>query len=208
LSRKVGKVQIFDFLGLNFYLYKNFNAWSRVKVKEKIMDAEDIERTLNRLAHEIVERNKGSKNLAIVGIRTRGEFLAKRIAEKTSRLENNQIPVGILDITFYRDDVRLKLRQPEVKTTEIDFAIDDKDIILVDDVLFTGRTVRAALDELMDFGRPKTVQLVVLVDRGGRELPIQADFVGRRVKTSLNERVKVKLKEVDGEDLVLLVEED
>jgi len=179
-----------------------------VKVKEKIMDAEDIERTLNRLAHEIVERNKGSKNLAIVGIRTRGEFLAKRIAEKTSRLENNQIPVGILDITFYRDDVRLKLRQPEVKTTEIDFAIDDKDIILVDDVLFTGRTVRAALDELMDFGRPKTVQLVVLVDRGGRELPIQADFVGRRVKTSLNERVKVKLKEVDGEDLVLLVEED
>lgn len=208
MSRKVGKVQIFDFLGLNFYLYKNFNAWSRVKVKEKIMDAEDIERTLNRLAHEIVERNKGSKNLAIVGIRTRGEFLAKRIAEKTSRLENNQIPVGILDITFYRDDVRLKLRQPEVKTTEIDFAIDDKDIILVDDVLFTGRTVRAALDELMDFGRPKTVQLVVLVDRGGRELPIQADFVGRRVKTSLNERVKVKLKEVDGEDLVLLVEED
>jgi pyrimidine operon attenuation protein/uracil phosphoribosyltransferase len=208
LSRKVGEVQIFDFLGLTFYLYKNFNAWSRVKVKEKIMDAEDIERTLNRLAHEIVERNKGSKNLAIVGIRTRGEFLAKRIAEKISRLENNQIPVGILDITFYRDDVRLKLRQPEVKTTEIDFAIDDKDIILVDDVLFTGRTVRAALDELMDFGRPKTVQLVVLIDRGGRELPIQADFVGRRVKTSLNERVKVKLKEVDGEDLVLLVEED
>ncbi len=179
-----------------------------MKVKEKIMDAEDIERTLNRLTYEIVERNKGSKNLAIIGIRTRGEFLAKRIAEKISKLEGNQPPIGVLDITFYRDDVRLKLRQPEVKTTEIDFAIDDKDIILVDDVLFTGRTVRAALDELIDFGRPKTVQLVVLIDRGGRELPIQADFVGKKVKTNLNERVKVKLREVDGEDSVLLVEDD
>lgn len=172
------------------------------------MDADDIERTLNRLVYEIVERNKGSKNLAVVGIRTRGEFLAKRIAEKISKLENNQIPVGILDITFYRDDVRLKLRQPEVKTTEINFSIDDKDIILVDDVLFTGRTVRAALDELMDFGRPKTVQLVVLIDRGNRELPIQADFVGRRVKTSLNEEIRVKLREVDGEDSVILIERD
>ncbi len=170
------------------------------------MDADDIERTLNRLVYEIVERNKGSKNLAVVGIRTRGEFLAKRIAEKISKLENNQIPVGILDITFYRDDVRLKLRQPEVKTTEINFSIDDRDIILVDDVLFTGRTVRAALDELMDFGRPKTVQLVVLIDRGNRELPIQADFVGRRVKTSLNEEIRVKLREVDGEDSVILIE--
>ncbi|CUU02772.1 pyrimidine operon attenuation protein / uracil phosphoribosyltransferase [Candidatus Kryptobacter tengchongensis] len=177
-----------------------------MKVKEKIMDADDIERTLNRLVYEIVERNKGSKNLAVVGIRTRGEFLAKRIAEKISKLENNQIPVGILDITFYRDDVRLKLRQPEVKTTEINFSIDDRDIILVDDVLFTGRTVRAALDELMDFGRPKTVQLVVLIDRGNRELPIQADFVGRRVKTSLNEEIRVKLREVDGEDSVILIE--
>lgn len=172
------------------------------------MDADDIERTLNRLVYEIVERNKGSKNLAVVGIRTRGEFLAKRIAEKISKLENNQIPVGILDITFYRDDVRLKLRQPEVKTTEINFSIDDKNIILVDDVLFTGRTVRAALDELMDFGRPKTVQLVVLIDRGNRELPIQADFVGRRVKTSLNEEIRVKLREVDGEDSVILIERD
>ncbi len=172
------------------------------------MDADDIERTLNRLVYEIVERNKGSKNLAVVGIRTRGEFLAKRIAEKISKLENNQIPVGILDITFYRDDVRLKLRQPEVKTTEINFSIDDRDIILVDDVLFTGRTVRAALDELMDFGRPKTVQLVVLIDRGNRELPIQADFVGRRVKTSLNEEIRVKLREVDGEDSVILIERD
>ncbi|CUU10801.1 pyrimidine operon attenuation protein / uracil phosphoribosyltransferase [Candidatus Kryptobacter tengchongensis] len=179
-----------------------------MKVKEKIMDADDIERTLNRLVYEIVERNKGSKNLAVVGIRTRGEFLAKRIAEKISKLENNQIPVGILDITFYRDDVRLKLRQPEVKTTEINFSIDDRDIILVDDVLFTGRTVRAALDELMDFGRPKTVQLVVLIDRGNRELPIQADFVGRRVKTSLNEEIRVKLREVDGEDSVILIERD
>jgi len=177
-----------------------------MKVKEKIMDADDIERTLNRLVYEIVERNKGSKNLAVVGIRTRGEFLAKRIAEKISKLENNQIPVGILDITFYRDDIRLKLRQPEVKTTEINFSIDDRDIILVDDVLFTGRTVRAALDELMDFGRPKTVQLVVLIDRGNRELPIQADFVGRRVKTSLNEEIRVKLREVDGEDSVILIE--
>lgn len=172
------------------------------------MDADDIERTLNRLVYEIVERNKGSKNLAVVGIRTRGEFLAKRIAEKISKLENNQIPVGILDITFYRDDIRLKLRQPEVKTTEINFSIDDRDIILVDDVLFTGRTVRAALDELMDFGRPKTVQLVVLIDRGNRELPIQADFVGRRVKTSLNEEIRVKLREVDGEDSVILIERD
>lgn len=179
-----------------------------MRVKEKIMDAEDIERTLNRLAHEIIERNKGSKNLAIVGIRTRGEFLARRLAEKISKLENTGIPIGILDITFYRDDVRLKLRQPEVKTTEIDFAVDDKDIILVDDVLFTGRTVRAALDELIDFGRPKTVQLVVLIDRGNRELPIQADFVGKKVKTNLNEEIKVNLKEVDGEDSVLLIERD
>lgn len=179
-----------------------------MKVKEKIMDADDIERTLNRLVYEIVERNKGAKNLAVVGIRTRGEFLARRIAEKISKLENNQIPIGILDITFYRDDVRLKLRQPEVKTTEINFSIDDKDIILVDDVLFTGRTVRAALDELMDFGRPKTVQLAVLIDRGNRELPIQADFVGKRVKTSLNEEIRVKLREVDSEDSVLLIEHD
>ncbi|MCS7229963.1 MAG: bifunctional pyr operon transcriptional regulator/uracil phosphoribosyltransferase PyrR [Candidatus Kryptonium sp.] len=179
-----------------------------MRVKEKIMDAEDIERTLNRLAYEIIERNKGSKNLAIVGIRTRGEFLARRLAEKISKLENTEIPVGILDITFYRDDVRLKLRQPEVKTTEISFPVDDKDIILVDDVLFTGRTVRSALDELIDFGRPKTVQLVVLIDRGNRELPIQADFVGKKVKTSLNEEIKVNLKEVDGEDSVLLIEHD
>jgi pyrimidine operon attenuation protein/uracil phosphoribosyltransferase len=179
-----------------------------MRVKEKIMDENDIERTLNRLAHEIIERNKGTKNIAIVGIRTRGEFLAKRLAEKISKIEKTQIPVGVLDITFYRDDVRLKLRQPEVKTTEINFTIDDKDIILVDDVLFTGRTVRAALDELIDFGRPKTVQLAVLIDRGNRELPIQPDFVGRKIKTNLNEEIKVNLREVDGEDSVLLIEHD
>jgi pyrimidine operon attenuation protein/uracil phosphoribosyltransferase len=179
-----------------------------MRVKEKIMDENDIERTLNRLAHEIIERNKGTKNIAIVGIRTRGEFLAKRLAEKISKIEKTQIPVGVLDITFYRDDVRLKLRQPEVKTTEINFTIDDKDIILVDDVLFTGRTVRAALDELIDFGRPKTVQLAVLIDRGNRELPIQPDFVGRKIKTNLNEEIKVNLREVDGEDFVLLIEHD
>jgi pyrimidine operon attenuation protein/uracil phosphoribosyltransferase len=179
-----------------------------MRVKEKIMDENDIERTLNRLAHEIIERNKGTKNIAIVGIRTRGEFLAKRLAEKISKIEKTQIPVGVLDITFYRDDVRLKLRQPEVKTTEINFTIDDKDIILVDDVLFTGRTVRAALDELIDFGRPKTVQLAVLIDRGNRELPIQPDFVGRKIKTNINEEIKVNLREVDGEDSVLLIEHD
>jgi pyrimidine operon attenuation protein/uracil phosphoribosyltransferase len=179
-----------------------------MRVKERIMDENDIERTLNRLAHEIIERNKGTKNIAIVGIRTRGEFLAKRLAEKISKIEKTQIPVGVLDITFYRDDVRLKLRQPEVKTTEINFTIDDKDIILVDDVLFTGRTVRAALDELIDFGRPKTVQLAVLIDRGNRELPIQPDFVGRKIKTNLNEEIKVNLREVDGEDSVLLIEHD
>jgi pyrimidine operon attenuation protein/uracil phosphoribosyltransferase len=177
-----------------------------MRVKEKIMDENDIERTLNRLAHEIIERNEGTKNIAIVGIRTRGEFLAKRLAEKISKIEKTQIPVGVLDITFYRDDVRLKLRQPEVKTTEINFTIDDKDIILVDDVLFTGRTIRAALDELIDFGRPKTVQLAVLIDRGNRELPIQPDFVGRKIKTNLNEEIKVNLREVDGEDSVLLIE--
>lgn len=177
-------------------------------MKEKIMDADDIERTLNRLAYEIIEKNRGSKNLAVIGIRTRGEFIAKRIADKISKIENRKIQIGTLDITFYRDDVRLRLRQPEVKTTEINFSIDDKDIILVDDVLFTGRTVRAALDALMDFGRPKTVQLAVLIDRGNRELPIQADFVGKRVKTSLNEEIKVKLREVDGEDSVLLIEHD
>jgi pyrimidine operon attenuation protein/uracil phosphoribosyltransferase len=177
-----------------------------MKIKAKILSDIDINRTIIRLAHQIVEKNKGAENICIIGMRTRGEYIAKRIAREIQRIENIDLKVGVLDPTLYRDDFREKLRTPKIHVTEIPFDVTEKNIILVDDVLYTGRTVRAALDALIDFGRPATIQLTVLIDRGHRELPIKADFVGEEIITSIGEEVRVKLTEVDGIDEVLLVE--
>ena len=166
-------------------------------VKNVCMDADEIERSLVRIAHQILETNKGADNLALVGIVTRGDLLAKRLAEKIEQIEGTKVPLGKLDISFYRDDFATHFA-PEVHSTEIDFDMDGKDVVLVDDVLFTGRTIRAALDALMDIGRPAAVELAVLVDRGHRELPIRADFVGKNVPSSSSENVRLFLEEVDG----------
>ncbi|MBM4170561.1 MAG: bifunctional pyr operon transcriptional regulator/uracil phosphoribosyltransferase PyrR [Ignavibacteria bacterium] len=174
-------------------------------IKAKIIDEEGLNRTITRLAHEILERNKGSKNIVLIGMRTRGEFIAERIRKKVKEIENLDPNYGVLDVTLYRDDFRTRLKQPEVSVTTITFDVNEKDIILIDDVLYTGRTVRAALDALMDLGRPNTIQLCVLVDRGHRELPIKADFVGKNIPTSINEEVRVRIQEVDGEDAVYLI---
>lgn len=176
------------------------------KVKARIMDARRISRVITRLSVEIIERNREIENLVLVGIRTRGVFIARRIQAAIKKIEGIEVPMGILDITLYRDDIPTKGIQPEVKGTEIPFSVDDKDLVLVDDVLFTGRTVRAAMDSIMDLGRPRTIQLAVLIDRGHRELPIQADYVGKVLPTSKRERVRVKLKEYDGIDEVLITE--
>ena len=175
-------------------------------IKAKIMDEEGIRRTITRLAYEITERNKGVENIAIVGVRTRGASLAERLVAKIEEIEGKEVPLGILDITLYRDDFRKRLKQPLVQATDISFEIDDVDVVLVDDVLYTGRTSRAALDALMDFGRPASVQLAVLVDRGHRELPIRPDYVGKSIPTSIGEEIRLRLKEIDGEDGILLVE--
>ena len=175
--------------------------------KSQILDAEGIKRSLQRIAHEIIEKNEGAENLGIIGIKTRGEFLAKRIAKKVSEIENVKIPVGALDITLYRDDLTEVGEQPVLHSTEIPFDITAKKIILVDDVLYTGRTVRCALDELIDFGRPANIQLAVLIDRGHRELPIRPDYVGKNVPTSLNESVEVLIKETDGTEEVIMLKE-
>jgi pyrimidine operon attenuation protein/uracil phosphoribosyltransferase len=173
--------------------------------KRVVIDASGFERTLTRLAHEILEHNKGAENIALVGIRTRGEFLAQRLVKRIQQIEHRELPFGFLDITLYRDDLREKLNQPIMKGTVIAFDITGKDIILVDDVLFTGRTIRAALDELIDLGRPDSIQLAVMIDRGHRELPIKADFVGKSIPTAPDEEVRVLMKEVDGEDAVVLI---
>lgn len=170
------------------------------------MSASEIERTLVRLAHEIVEKNNGADHLAIIGIRRRGEPLAQRLAALCSRIESKPVPVGTLDITFYRDDLSTLDVTPVVKPSQIGFDIKDLNVILVDDVLYTGRTIRAALDALFDHGRPRRVQLCTLIDRGHRELPIEASFVGKYVQTTAREIVEVKLKEIDGNEKVLLVE--
>lgn len=175
------------------------------KLKAQIIDEIGMERTVTRLSHEILERNKGAGNIVIVGIRTRGEFIAQRIARMIERVENVTLNIGSLDITLYRDDLLGKLEQPQLKGTEILFDISGKDVILIDDVLYTGRTIRAALDELIDLGRPRTIQLAVLVDRGHRQLPIRADYVGKNVPTMAAESIRVHVKEVDGEDGVLLM---
>lgn len=177
-----------------------------MKIKATVIDQEGMNRTITRLAHEILERNKGSKNLVLVGMRTRGEFIAQRILDKIKEIDRSEPSFGVLDVTLYRDDFRMRLKQPQVSVTNITFDINEKDLILIDDVLYTGRTVRSALGALMDLGRPSTIQLCVLVDRGHRELPIRADFVGKNIPTSIDEEVKVKVKEVDNEDAVYLVD--
>ncbi len=175
-------------------------------VKSIIMDGIGVERSLVRLAHEIIERNKGIEQVALVGIKTRGEFLARRLAGKIASLESKQIECGFIDITLYRDDLQTRLDHPELKGTDIKFDITGKHIVLIDDVLYTGRTTRAALDELVDLGRPASIQLAVLIDRGHRELPIKADYVGKNVPTSIGEEIRVLLKETDGKDEVVLIE--
>lgn len=175
----------------------------------KIMDKDAIDRALMRIAHEIVEKNKGTSDLCFVGIRTRGVYLAERINKCINQIEGHELPLGILDITLYRDDLTSIATQPVVHETQIDFDIEDKKIVLVDDVLFTGRTVRSALNALHDFGRPSNIQLAVLIDRGHRELPIRADYVGKNIPTSLNQNVKVHLNESDqSPDEVVLMERD
>ena len=174
--------------------------------KTKILDQAGFKRTVDRLSHEVVERNKGAEDIALVGIRTRGDYLARRIAKKIEEIEGKSIAVGTLDITLYRDDLRGRLDQPQLKSTEILFDLTGKVVVLVDDVLFTGRTIRSALNALNDIGRPASIQLLALVDRGHRELPIKADFVGKNVPTSQKEEIKVNMIEVDGEDSVYLVD--
>lgn len=174
--------------------------------KARIMDAEGIRRALTRIAHEILERNKGTHDLVLIGIRCRGVPLAQRIAAKIKEIEGTAVPLGTLDITLYRDDLSRLGYHPVLRKTEVPFSITDKKVVLVDDVLYTGRTVRAALDALMDLGRPQLIQLAVLVDRGHRELPIRADFVGKNVPTSRREVISVHLQEVDGVDKVVIEE--
>jgi pyrimidine operon attenuation protein/uracil phosphoribosyltransferase len=174
--------------------------------KARIMSEEDIRRAISRLAHEIIERNAGPDGIVICGIRTRGQYLAERIVRKVREIERADLPLGILDITLYRDDLKTVAKQPLVRSTEIPVSIVDKHVVLVDDVLYTGRTIRAAMDEVIDFGRPKTIQLAVLIDRGHREFPIRADYVGKNVPTSQREVIKVQFQEVDGADSVVVLE--
>ena len=170
----------------------------------KVIDSDEIRRSITRIAHEVLEKNKGAGSIAVVGIRTRGEHLATRLIEEIERIEKVRVPRGIVDITLYRDDVANMSEKPLVRGTDLPFNVDKVSIILVDDVLFTGRTIRAAIDAIIDFGRPKTVQLAVLCDRGHRELPIRADYVGKSLPTSRQEVVEVCLTEADGEDAVYL----
>jgi len=178
----------------------------RVVEKSQLMSATEIDRTLQRLAHEIVEKSGGTNNLALIGIRRRGVPLAQRIAKAMRGIDGVDVPVGTLDITLYRDDLSKVAAQPVLQSSEIPFPVDDKDLILVDDVLYTGRTVRAAMNGLFDLGRPARIRLCVLIDRGHRELPIEASFIGRYVQTSDTEIIECRLSEVDDEERVMLVE--
>jgi len=179
------------------------------KLKAKIMDKDAIERSMVRIAHEILERHKGTESLAIVGIRTGGVYLARKLADNIAQIEGVEVPHGALDVTMYRDDIRKRVRKQPPGRTEIDFPVDGLKVVLVDDVLFTGRTIRAAMDSLMDLGRPTMIQLAVLVDRGHKELPITADYVGKNVPTSRKESVKVLFSE-DGcpDEVVIMDAED
>jgi pyrimidine operon attenuation protein / uracil phosphoribosyltransferase len=179
-----------------------------IRPKAQLMSASEIERTLVRLVHEIIEKNNGATGLGLVGIRRRGVFLAQRLGQMIGRIEKTQVPVGTLDITLYRDDLSTVGAVPVVQKTEMEFPITGKNIVLVDDVLYTGRTVRAAMDALFKQGRPNQVQLCVLIDRGHRELPIEASFVGRKVQTTRQEIIEVQLREIDNAEKVLIVEKD
>ncbi len=170
----------------------------------QLLDEAEIRRSITRIAHEILERNKGARDLVLVGIAARGDDLARRLTAEIERIEGDTVRVGVLDITFYRDDIGMRAEAPEVHETRVSFDITGKVVVLVDDVLFSGRTIRAAMDALMDFGRPAAIQLAVLVDRGHRELPIRADYVGKNLPTRKDEDVRVALKETDGEDGVFV----
>lgn len=169
-----------------------------------LLGPDEIRRALTRMAHEIVERDRGSDAVVLVGIANRGDHLARRLAGEIERIEGSSVPVGVLDITFYRDDIGLRAEAPEVHATRIDFDLNGRTVVLVDDVLFTGRTIRAAMDALMDLGRPERIQLAVLVDRGHRELPIRADFVGKNIPTGRDDDVRVSVAELDGDDAVVV----
>lgn len=177
-------------------------------MSSQIMNKENVQRALLRIAHEILEKNKGLGDLCLIGIRTRGAILAERLNKYIEQIEGQVLPIGILDITLYRDDLTLISTQPVVHETKIDFDITDKKIVLVDDVLFTGRTIRAALDAIIDFGRPAKIQLAVLIDRGHRELPIRADYVGKNIPTAIEENVKVILEESDKEEDRVVVKKE
>ena len=178
---------------------------SRFREKAQVLDETALDRALTRIAHEILEKNSGASDTAFVGLRTRGVTLAHRIAQKIAKIDGSALPVGTLDITLYRDDLDMR-GAPLVRGTDIPFSIKDKTVILVDDVLFTGRTIRAALDALIDLGRPRMIQLAIIVDRGHRELPIRPDYVGKNLPTSRRESVSVRLREHDGEDRVVIEE--
>jgi pyrimidine operon attenuation protein / uracil phosphoribosyltransferase len=178
----------------------------RIVEKSQLMTATEIDRTLQRLAHEIVEKSGGTANLALIGIRRRGVPLAHRIAQAMRGIDGVDVPVGTLDITLYRDDLSKVAAQPVLQSSEIPFSVDDKDLVVIDDVLYTGRTIRAAMNGLFDLGRPRRVRLCVLIDRGHRELPVEASFIGRSVQTSDTEIIEVRLNEIDREERVLLVE--
>ena len=176
------------------------------QVKAILLSVDSFNKTITRLVHEIIENNPDISNIAIVGIRTRGEYLAQRIATQISKISNEDVSQGVVDVTFYRDDFQTNIGSPEVGPSKIDFDISNKNIILIDDVLYTGRTIRAAMDEIFSYGRPASISLAVLVDRGHRELPIKADFVGKNYPTSFNEHIHVHVEEKDGEDAILLIE--
>src|SRR5580704_4332388 len=178
----------------------------RVVEKSQLMSATEIDRTLQRVAHEIVERSGGTSNLALIGVRRRGVPLASRIAQAMREIDRVEVPVGTLDITLYRDDLSKVAAHPVIQSSDINFSVDDKDLILVDDVLYTGRTARAAMNALFDLGRPRSLRLCVLIDRAHREMPIEASFVGRMVQTSASEIIEVRLREIDQEERVVLVD--
>lgn len=176
---------------------------------KEVVDAVTMKRALTRITYEIIERNKGVQDIVLVGIKTRGIYIAQRIAERLKQLEHVEVPVGELDITLYRDDINESaLNEPELHSSDIPFTLEGKEVILVDDVLFTGRTIRAAMDAVMDLGRPRKISLAVLVDRGHRELPIRSDYVGKNVPTSIKEEIIVEMEELDGQDRIMISKEE